>query len=540
MPSLPLLHSFPGNPIDAKGLQRLGNTIPRGWEPEPNTYDPAAFPTPFGRAEATALVLRTGTLGVHRLFDEFKWLLLGVVSGVLRVVPDDLVRLDNLGRALMLVDPEARYFSRIVWGTSGPATVFGMTYRTCLFWSHARREDSDWSRLRSAVEPRMSIALTLLDQWRKTLQSSGRWNAQLVQWQRAVDLIIDQGGAAGGSDVSLRADTVNVGPIAVLLPTGEGAQSQRAEWLYVPSYDPGRLGRFRSLLQANPTQGPEGLVLLDPSGAVRARISTLPQVTTDGKKIAAGVGSVEVVDGTPVAGGGPPRTDEVRRFLEPVQRVLSEEGRAIDDASVRRQPWAYPDALRLLAFVSDSVPEGAILSNRAHMACVSGAMLPDEAGDDLASLPVGTQRIILVDRIDAMALHELRGLGLLLYRVFVGEVSLRQGAFVPGSVPSSFAEAAEPFAAPSKNPLEPAAWVTALVSKDPPLALVKRLATLQRFVATYANAEPILAKAARSFAKWAADRELPIAPMGRAASRTLGLTVAGQSLLLGQDSPPAA
>lgn len=534
--AIALLHSFIGTVPDEPGLFPIGNTIPKGWEPDPNTYQPGAFPTPYGRAEATALVLGTGQPGVP-LFDHFQWLLMGLLSGVLRVVPDDLRRLDNLGQSLDLVDPEARYFARIVWDEPGKTTTFGVTYRTCLLWSHARRTTDDWNRLSNAIAPRRSIALALLAQWRETLHSAKAWSAQAVPWQRAIELILQQGGDVRTDAASLRSDTAHQGPLYVLVSAEDPTQKPRLEWLYLPVYAKGRLQQFRSRLQAKPSKTSDSAVLLDASGAACARISTLPQVAAGASKLAAGIGTLEIIDTGAAAGIGAPQTEELARLLEPVRQALKEAGRSTDPASIRAAPWAYPDALRLMAFLQEGIAEGVILSNAAHMACIGGAQVPDESSDQVASLQIGQQKLVLMDALGDKGLFELRALGLTLYRVFIGELGIKQGVLTTGVNVSVLGQVSSPFAADSKNPLESAAWVTQIVAAEPPLAIRKRFATLQRLVATYENAEPMLAKSARSFAAWAADRGASVAPLGKPADRNLSFNVGGQVLVLGVDVP---
>lgn len=534
MPAIPLLHSFPGNPVDGKGLQALGNSIPVGWEPESNTYDPAAFPTPFGRAEATALILKAGAPGVE-LFEHFRLLLLGVLAGVLRVVPEDLARLDNLGRALMLVDGDARYFCKVV----EPATslTFGASYRSCLLWSHARRDASDWNRLRTAIDPRLGFALALLAQWRDTLRSSGRWSGQVVAWQRAVDVILEQAGTIALDPASLDADSRQTGPFLAQLPFGDSARPARAELLYLPAHDPGRLRRFRALLQATPSTTQDSVTLVDTASAVRARIVILPAVATGANKLAAGVGAVELFDGTAAPGTGAPRVEEIERLLEPVCRALIEENRPVDTDSVRGALWAYPDAIRLLALTRGTVPATILLSSAAQVACFAGAALPPESSEDVGFLQVGAQRLVLLDKLGDVSLLELRALGLTLFRVFTGELTTRAGVLTRGTAAPLLHVAGPPFASDSRNPLEPSAASIQAVNGEPPQELRKKLATLQRFVATYAGAELLLGKASRSFAAWAADRDEPVAPLGKVGERSLPLQVTGFTIPLAADAP---
>ena len=513
MPAIPLLHYHQLPPKDVPGLVPLGNSIPNGWEPEANAYEPAAFPTPFGRAIATALVLQSGQPGVA-LFDQFKLLLLGVVSGTLSVVPDDLDRLDNLGRALKLVDPDSRYFARAVWREGGTAVTYGVTYRSCLFWGHARRSAEDWTRLSQAVQPRLDVAFSLLAQWREGLVQAEKWAPVTIGWQRAVDKIVEQSGGVSASAASLREDSAQSGPIFAVLPSGDSVAPLKPDWLYLPTYDKGRLKRFRALLQATPQSVAGAVNLVDTAGGVRASV-TVPAVAAGASKLAAGIGSVTFFEGTAQPGTGKPQTEAFERLLEPVKRALQEAGRPADEQSIRRAPWQFPDGVRLLELIRGAVADGLILSNAVHVECINGADLPPESRDDIAYLTVGPKRLVLADRMGDRSLLELRAFGLILFQVFIGELAVRSGVSGQGPKPPIFGSTTAPFAPGSDNPLEPSAASVQAVSGEPPLAVVKRLATLQRFVASYAGGEPGLAKTARAFADLAASPAEPVCPPGQ-------------------------
>lgn len=523
MPAIPLLHSHQLPSLDVAGLQALGNQIPNGWEPAADAYVPAAFPTPFGRAVATALVQASGQPGVP-LFEQFKWLLLGVVTGTLTVLPGDLGRLDNLGRALELVDPEARYFARLVWRDGEGAVCYGASYRTCLFWGHARRTAEDWTKLSQAVQPRLEVGFSLLAQWREGLIAAEKWSPTAIGWQRAVDKIVEQSGGIANNVASLREDSAQAGPILVALPSGHSVTPVKPDWLYLPMYDKGRLKRFRALLQGAPHSATNAVTLVDTAGRVRASVA-VPAVAAGASKIAAGIGAVSFFEGTAAAGTGKPQTAEFERLLEPVRRALQEAGRATDEHAVRKAPWQFPDGIRLLELIRGAVSDGLILSSAVHVECINGADLPPETSADIAFLVVGDKKLVLVDKIAGKELHELRAFGLILFQLFIGEFTLRNGVIGQGPKASIFGTSATPFAPGSDNPLEPAASSMQAVLGEPPLAVVKRLATLQRFVATYGGAEPLLAKASRSFADWAASIDQSIAPLGKPGLRNLPLAV---------------
>ncbi len=534
-----LLHSYSANVPERPGLFPLGDgtNLPAEWQPDPRQYQPAALPTPFARAEATTLVLEQSAPGEHPLFDQFGWMLLGVVSGVLRLAPDDLRddRYDNFGKALLQVDDGARYFSRVVWpdGASG-GLLFGASYRTCLLWPHARRVASQWNALAQAIQGRQSEALVLLAQWREALRRQGRWSAQLVAWQRGVDATLGNN-VATDVDV-LRTGAALHGPVWAVVPTGDPARPTRAEPLYLPVLDPGRFERFRDLLQSTPRRAPDGsaVELADAAGAACARIET-PRVAADASTLALGAGNLSFGQQRGALGEGAPRLAELEELLEPVRLALQKEGRATDAASVRAGIGFYPDALRLLDQVKEAAaPADLILTSRLQVLALRGIRVPTEDSDDIASIDAGGKRVTLVDRVGESALFELRALGFLLFRVFSGELAVRDGAIVSGGNPASFAGGAM-IAADAKHPLEPSSALYQAVAAAPPSALARRLALLQRFVATYRSAEPMLDKAARSFATWAWGTGTAVAGLGKRGDRALPWRVAGLELRLARD-----
>ena len=535
-----LLHSYSATIPEKPGLFPIGDgtNLPADWQPDPRQYQPAALPTPFARAEATTLVLEQSAPGEHPLFDQFGWILLGVVSGVLRLAPEDLrdARYDNFGKALLQVDDGARYFSRVVWpdGASG-GMLFGATYRTCLLWPHARRVEAQWNALAQAIQARHSESLVLLAQWREALRRQRRWSAQLVGWQRGVDAIL--GTTVGATDLEvLRTGAALHGPVWAMVPTNDPARPTRAEPLYLPVLDRGRFDRFRDLLQAMPRRSADGsaVELVDTAGAACARIDT-PRVAADASTLALGAGSLALDQRRVALGDGAPRLAELEELLEPVRLALQKEGRATDAASVRAGIGFYPDALRLLEQVKEAAaPADQLLTARLQLLALRGIRVPTEDSDDVASIDIGGKRVTLVDRVGETDLFELRALGFLLFRVFAGELAVRDGAIVAGTVSASFAGGAM-LAADAKHPLEPSSALYQAVATSPPPALAYRLALLQRFVATYRSTEPILDKAARSFSTWAWNGGVAVAALGKCGERTLAWRVPGLELPLARD-----
>jgi hypothetical protein len=533
-----LLHKYSAALPEKPGLFPIGNgtDIPADWQPNPRDYQPAALPTPFARAEAMTLVLQQSAPGDHPLWNHFRSLLLGLVGGVLRLVPDDLrdARYDNFGAALLQVDDGARYFSRIEMPGGGAGALVGATYRSCLLWPHARRAESQWNELAHAVQARESESIALLSQWREALRRQGRWSAQLVAWQRGVDAIL--GSTTATSLDTIREHAALVGPLWAVMPASDPTRPTQIEPIYLPTLEPNRFARFRDLLQAIPRRGADGASLeIADQGGVWARIET-PRVAADASPLALGAGNLRLESRPGAPAEGEPRIAELDELLEPVRLALHKEGRATDSTTVRTGLGLYPDTLRLLEQLKEAAaPADLLLTTRLQVLALQGKRLPTEDGDDGASLEVAGKRLMLVDRVEGVSPFELRALGFIAFRVFAGELVLREGALcsVDGVAPSFSAGAM--LAADAKHPLQPSDALYRAVAEPPPPVFARRLATLQRFVATYRSGEALLDKAARSFASWAWASGTPVAALGKRGDRSLPFRIGGAELRLARD-----
>ncbi len=553
--SIPLVHSWDNQPVQAaSGLFTLGNgvEIPARWQPQVADIDAPAIPTPFARAEAVRLVLARADEGTnHDLLRDFKWLLLGLAAGVLRLEPADLVNEEygNLGRALLQVDPDARYFCRVLWPDR--ALAFGATYRSCLMWGHARRTKEDWDRLAAAVQPRHAQALTLLSEWREVLRRMGRWAPGRLAWQRGFDSVV--GAAEPRRDLkTLRDDATLVGPVMLELPPDRGDDALRIEPIYLPSYSPGFATRLVNLCKHQPQVAKAAIEFPDARGVIIGRLR-LPASGKDLDVLALGSGLAEVPSAdSPQAPTGTQKLwvqgpGGVAELLKPVQLALEALSRPVTKAAINTMEVSYPDPVRILVQrgLWPGMSAQSAYTSRATLLLASGGQVLPEAQDAESSggvqvtLESGTNvaRLILVDRLGDVDVLDLRALGYVLFRVFVREA---------GALPELGGNLGDEttFEALMVNTmessLEPAMRVYEAVAVPPSEGLRRRLAAMQRFVKTYETAAPgvdrVLDRASKSFARWASG--LPeVKPLGRKGTRTVVYRLAiGVELKLAQDA----
>ena len=556
--SIPLLHVWGAGPVaTARGLFAIGTgtEIPNGWEPNPGEYEPQAVPTPFARAEATRLVLaRVEEAHDHYLFDQFRWLLLGVASGVLQVEPADLgdPAYDNLGPALRQVDPEARYFCRVLWPGNGNM-MMGASYRSCLFWGHARRAKLEWDNLARMVRPLEAQAKTLLADWRESLRLAGRWEPHQALWQRGIDYVLGQTVFSEGLS-DLADDSTMRGPIWLELPTGQVDPPLRVEPVFFPTLAPGFAASFVELCKLKPSVGEAAVELRDARGTLLGAIR-MPGAGAQADGLAIGMGLLDL------AGPDVARVPSVqqkiwvmgegglRQVLRPLEQALGHWGRSVTDpAQILACPFLYPDPLRILAARGLWVGSGPQPTGRAaYQLGAAGVPIPtgDGAGIEAAVADFGTEdsplQLILVDRAGGLVVLDLRALGYVLWKVFVGEAELVPG--LGGNMGD--AESYEPLLIHSpEHPFEATSLCYEFVSTELPVdvPLRRRLATLQRFVASYvAKQQPsetdrVLERAAQSFARWASGLS-QVAALGHPGQRTFSYTLPlGTSLDLAVDA----
>ncbi|MCC6645054.1 MAG: hypothetical protein IT374_05710, partial [Polyangiaceae bacterium] len=395
MPVFPLLHAYDQAPSRVTpGVFPIldGKTIPAAWQPTPAEYEAVAFPTPFARAEATRLVLtQVEDAGDHPLWQQFRVMLLGVASGVLDLAPSDLASpaFDNFGRALLRVDEDARYFCRVL--STDPSVAFGATYRSCLFWGHARRQSQEWDQVHHAVVPREKEALQVLADWRQVLRDAGRWDGRSSAWQRGVDAVVGETQASEGLR-TLHEDTELVGPVLLETPTGDPNEPTRLELVHLPRHAPGFALAFQALCRIEPKLGPDGVEFRATSGALVGSIA-LPPVGAGTDALAVGFAKLTVPSLSAAVAAAP---EGGRRWvdgpggllalLEPVRSAVAKRGhRSAPDAHVVKHLPFYPAALRLLAKTRARVSGGETYSARAESLLLArGVGLPDAAAAEAA------------------------------------------------------------------------------------------------------------------------------------------------------------
>ncbi len=560
MPSIPLLHSWDNQKVEVShGLFTIGDghTLPRLWEPLAREYDARALPTPFARAEATRLVLAQADAAEgHELLTRFTLLLLGVAAGVLRLQPRDLQTpaFDNLGRALLQVEPDARYFSRVVWPQA--QLVYGATHRASLLWAHARRTKHEWDQLAQAIQPLEAHAYEVLADWRETLRRSGHWNRELVDWQRGVDFVLGERSGSEGLRM-LGEHTQLTGPALLELPVAPTADapdgSVRLELIYLPCYSRGFADEFVKLCSYKPVPQVGGVEFQDARGSAIGRIE-MPAGGADVAPLALGMGTLAPIDlGVARVPHAVPRLwVEGEGGLIDALKELSHEltsmepPRPLTLEAVRAAPVLYPDPVRILMQRgywpdrSAGARRDTLTRNAKLMLSSKGLAMPtaedaDALGGAWAAVGAdGQQRLVFFDEVQGIQVLDLRALGFVLFRFFVGEAELDESA--PGNLRD--AEHLAPLLVHSvESPLEAHAEVYRAVAGRAEDRLAARLGTLQRFVAAYPareGANRVLSRAALSYARWAGNRD--VEPLGRTpAEFTLFRLPTGVELRLARD-----
>jgi hypothetical protein len=218
----------------------------------------------------------------------------------------------------------------------------------------------------------------------------------------------------------------------------------------------------------------------------------------------------------------------LKQLLNPLELALSRRSSLVTPGDVDKDVVLYPDPVRILVRRGLWSGVGPAATGRAlYQLGAAGIALPDSdtaPGVEAASATIGGGpaglQLMLVDRVGETAVLDLRALGCVLWMVFTGtadvynelEGNIGDESFVPLLVHTKEA------------PLEAQEHIYRTVSAGPDAEVSKKLATLQRFVASYTPAPPgidrILEAAARSFARWASGRQ-DIAPIGRKGPRTV-------------------
>ena len=583
--SVALVSSWKAALTRASGLFILadGVAIPGDWEVKPDQWvansgemvfpNPKAIPTPFARAEATRLVLAEIEQAFGHLYAvQFRWLLLGIASGVLSVEPDDLSspEHDNLGRALLQVDPEAQYFNHLTWRRgAGSALEFGITYRSSLVSPHTRRTKAEWDALSEAIKPLEPDALTLLCDWRATLDKAHRWNPELplCEWQRGINEVLKRAGAQPSENhQSLHEDARLVGPVWLTLPTGLSDEPVRAEPVYLPSLARNHAARFVATCQFKPRDDGDrqSIAFADATQKVVARIR-LPKAGSDTNAIALGMGTLEMPEVPRVGNanaelwvtgrnGEPGLVDLMRPIVLALQKI----GRPVDAEHVNGCPVLYPDPIRILFERARWPGEGGARlgqSRRLASALLSAGgraldlkTLEKERGERLQlGGEAAPLTLSLVDRLGDAAINDFCALGYVLWSVFVRDAevaSALDGQLAMADTLEKLLEHAV------ERPLEPRKWVYDAIDAPPPARLTKRVATLQRFLKAYrlssassassgAGLSRVLDRAAQSFASWASGRA-DLIPLGRPSARAIAYRLpTGEELRLALDSVEA-
>lgn len=556
--AIALLHNW-SEDISTPGLFTLhdGKTVPGSWRLKGAVCDPKAFPTPLARAEALRHVLRGGEEAAgHVLAIRFKLLLLGATLDFLQIDRVDLAsdEFDNLGRALLRAESDARYLGLLVRRKETSDVCFGASHPDCLFFPHARRSRTDWDELASLVGRQQGAAIRLLCDFRSALDNAGAWDPEIIDWQTGLQWLL--GEQAGSPELAeLRKSSRLVGPLILRLPTGNPDQPTTLRAVYWPVLAPGYTEKVISYFYLSPpAKAAKGIELRDAVGTSLATIA-IPETGENVDPVALGAGNIEM---HPVRDVQPPLTRRLwlrgrgeqtglLELLRPVENALrlssfgSTVGRAsgvgspVTQAAAQQCPVFFPDPIRIIADMGlwrgEGEDEAVAFSHRCEELTFGPGgpgRLPtpsdlERDGGVVVRMETssGIGRVAYLDRCGVKDVGDLRALGLLLFLLFTGEAEVDLDA--GGIVDDAFTPLLDSV---SEVPLEPTSELYARsCDSDEATRLGRRLATLQRFVRSYRSEESstdlerLCSLAARSLAFWAHGSE--VQPMGMPGERTL-------------------
>jgi hypothetical protein len=528
--------------------------LPTAWQPDVRDLRPESFPTPFGRAEATAFSLAFGTeeqLRTERFASRFRILVEAAALGLLEAEVIDLsFDAGRLGKALLEVHPERegyRYLTILKRRAGGQETIFGASSPRCLFFGHSRRTEPEWSELKNQVERNSNLndAHLLLAEFRESLRNRNQWDPKNIPWMRGFDLLVKNTRVTEGLS-RYRDDSRTLCPVP--LWTGEPAGGIRKhDVLFFPTLDKGYGKRLLEWMRGTVDEQSEssaGFVrILNERNDVLARIR-LPKSREGVNAAYLGAGLVRPAEPAVAPRGAKPRLDDDQRgrgFLSVLQPVF----RSFD--GLRRQavvsdPAHYPDivsrTLRAFGDVHTGLAQRVYFSQSVEEWARDQGAYPDdsalegeEGGPNGFVANLDTGKAVYVERWNDQVFHDLSSLGYVLFQFFSGQALLADGQLV--------ADDGEPLVISAEGrPIDvqrgPYAFVTEAKNKD---AIARRLATLQRFHRSYSNRKVsapggTLAKlAGRAFVNWALGRDplqngTPASEWSVATFGTLGLPLA--------------
>lgn len=538
-------------------------SVPEVWGPSPDQVQPAAFPTPYGRAEAMRRILEkieapTSGAEAHPLWRCFDILVTAVTLGELQVEVFDLKRsteFDNFGTALCRAEPDVRYLAHFYREADDRQVSFGYSHPRCLVWPHARRTEAEWNQLASAVAPRKADALRLLVEFRSVLIAGRRWVPEHpVEWQRGISFLTR--GIEPSPDLStLHEQSRFVGPVGLALPDAAGAPGP-SEPVFLPTLSTKFAERFIQWCASAPTEAdtPRGraIVLTDARGTALAELA-LPRPDGGANLLDLGGGVVtdraarEIAPCPTYCFEDQDGAQGLPKALDPLALALMQRGRALTSEPIAACPVLYPDPIRILS--KRNLWRGGDV--RCTARCERVALTPGGAGrlpgtSDAASDPSSFvvvrfthASMVFAESFEGRDIGDIRALGAALFLAFVGEASVEGGVLRDDDGRPLLRSSA-------LRPLEPddAAYAATAASPGQGSSYARRLASLQRFVASYETAArsadpgalPLgLAAAARTFAQWARPGA-DIRPFGRISATGPALDAGGSALSLFVDA----
>lgn len=531
------------------GLNKIAG-LPDVWRPDIKNVQPRSFPTPFAIAETAAYHLERSAAGQTSPYQNaFEALVMGFVLGHLRLDLWNLVAEGGpLGSALSIIEPDSKYLGVLV-DTQNANVAYGATDKHALFWPGARVTDAQWKILLQRIngDNQAGKARELLADFREVFRSAAMWDPDQIPWMRGLDSLIGQN-APSPSQRTLHEDSQFAGPLRLAIVEGAGTKGvkEAVTRVYLPCLKPGYAKSIREMCGLSFRSIPERnvVVALDAGNRDLYHIR-VPNVNVGAEMLYLGAGTVRRTENVSVGGATGKidlhKPDGIFSQLNSIiESIAAADAGAPSNERIQALPVFYPDVLRIPARLVR--PSSVTYSPSVERLVQHGVSIPavDALGELAVALPVTfpsgeRKQAVYIERVGEHDAGDLRAVGYLLWLFFSGQAEVHgdQGPIRASSNLDALSAATE------ERPFGPVETVTGSVldprfQQDTRISLVKRLATFQRFVATYRQVDishpgGLLARrAVEALSAWVFEQSGPLPALGFRSSRHVTLPLGAE------------